>query len=144
MFKYHRENEIQTLHKELEKYNQIGNEATIEERLANLSISKKEAIKKIEAMIEELQIDKQKMQKAHRLRIQAEATAAAQKEHKAIIEEYHLCMKRIVEIGMTKGIVGDFNLNDYTDFNGNKSAFRSAVHMSGVGVERINRQTEGK
>ena len=60
--------------------------------------------------------------------------------HHLFRKEYYQCIQRLNEIGNTKGIKGDFNMNDYIDFNGVRAAMKANLHMAKVGLDRINKQ----
>lgn len=141
MFTYAREEEIGKLYKELEKYQKIGKEESLKERLKNMSFDKEKAIKMIEDLIAELLADKTAQKKRYDIVQRDKKTQAARKKHKKLIQEYHDCLKRAVEIGNSNIIESDFNLNSYTEFNGARGVLRSNLHMASIGLERINRQT---
>lgn len=141
MFTYSKQAEISTLNKELEKYQSVGNEQTVEELLANLSINKSEIVKKILLMLDEHEVNKRAEQKAYHERINLQRTKKARLAYKPLIEEYAQCMDRLVEIGEMNIIEANFSLNDYTEYRHIKHDIKKHLHMAKVGVERINRET---
>ena len=112
---------------------------TLEEAMN--ALPKADMIKRLEKLLNDLYEDKASQRTRF---VQAERdkqTHEAREEYQPLIEEYYQCIKRLNEIGNTKAIQGDFNLNDYIDFNGVRASMKSNLHMAKVGLERINKNT---
>lgn len=144
MFQYTREKEITELQKQIEKYERGAAQpvVTAEDIVNNALANNKEILDRLKMKLDELLEDKQKKHKAYNRVQREERTKEAQIKHKALIEEYHAALSKVVSIGANNIIEGDFCLNDYTEFNQVRGTLQKHLHMATVGLERIQRQVK--